>query len=74
MLEYDSNSEIAETVIPSFLGSHPSAIDNELLHQLCFADLQNWNSLCSQGQQAIKLLGEVLDSGQLDEQGSELLD
>ena len=74
MLGYDGNSEIAETVIPSFLGSHPSAIDNELLHQLCFADLQNWKSLCSQGQQAIKLLGEVLDSGELDEQGSELFD
>ena len=48
-------------------------IDNELI-QLCFADLQNWKSLCSQGEQAIKLLGEVLDSSELDEQGSELLD
>ena len=70
MLGYDGNSELAGNLALK----HPSAIDNELLHQLCFADLQNWKSLCSQGQQAIKLLGEVLDSGQLDEQGSELLD
>ena len=74
MLGYDGNSELAETIILTSLSSHPSAIDNELLIQLCFADLQNWKSLCSQGQQAIKLLGEVLDSGELDEQGSELLD
>ena len=74
MLGHDSNSEFAEAMILDNISSHPSAIDNELLIQLCFADLQNWKSFCSQGQQAIKLLGEVLDSGELDEQGSELLD
>ena len=74
MLGHDGNSEFAEAMILDNISSHPSAIDNELLHQLCFADLQNWKSLCSQGQQAIELLGEVLDSGELDEQGSELLD
>jgi len=36
--------------------------------------LENWRNLCSQGRQAIKLLGELLDSGELDEEGSELLD
>ena len=74
MLGYDCNLELAETVILTFLGSHQLAIDNELLRQLCYNDLQNWKNLCSQGQQAIELLGEVLDSGGLDEQGSELLD
>ena len=56
MLGYDCNSELAETVILTFLGSHQLAIDNELLHQLCYDDLQNWKNLCSQGQQAIELL------------------
>ena len=74
MLGHDDNSEFAEAMILDNISSHPLAIDNELLMQLSFADLQNWTSLCSQGQQAIKLLGEVLDSGELDEQGSELLD
>ena len=74
MLGHDGNSEFAEAMILDNISSHPSAIDNELVIQLCFADLQNWKSLCSQGQQAIKLLGEVLDRGELDEQGSELLD
>ena len=75
MLGYDNNLEKAESVILDCISSHPSAIDNGLLSQLSFADLQNWTSLYnSQGQQAIKLLGEVLDSGELDEQGSELLD
>ena len=74
MLGHDGNSEFAEAMILDNISSHPLAIDNELLIQLCFTDLQNWTSLCSQGQQAIKLLGEVLDSGELDEQGSELLD
>ena len=74
MLGHDGNSEFAEAMILDNISSHPLAIDNELLIQFCFADLQNWTSLCSQGKQAIKLLGEVLDSGELDEQGSELLD
>ena len=74
LLGYDHSSEEAESLILNNIASHPLAIDNELLFQLCFADLQNWTSLCSQGQMAIKLLGEVLDSGELDEQGSELLD
>ena len=74
LLGYDHSSEEAEALILNNIASHPLAIDNELLCQLCFADLQNWTSLCSQGQMAIKLLGEVLDSGELDEQGSELLD
>ena len=74
MLGYDGNSEFAEAMILDNISSHPLAIDNEVLIQLCFTDLQNWTSLCSQGQQAIELLGEVLDSGELDEQGSELLD
>ena len=59
MLGYDGNSEYAEDMILDNISSHPLAIDNDLLNQLCFADLQNWTSLCSQGQQAIKLLGEV---------------
>ena len=74
MLGHDDNSEFAEAMILDNSSSHPLAIDNELLIQLCSADLQNWTSLCLQGQQAIKLLGEVLDSDELDEQGSELLD
>ena len=74
LLGCDNNSVKAESLILGCISGHPSAIDNELLHQLCFADLKNWKSLCSQGQQAIKLLGEVLDSDELDEQGSELLD
>ena len=74
LLGYDNNSEKAESLILDCISSHPSAIDNELLRQLSFADLQNWKSLRLQGQQAIELLGEVLDSGELDEQGSELLD
>jgi len=74
MLGYDGNSELAEHLALKYHSGHPSAIDNELLSQLCFADLQNWKNLCLQGEQAIKLLGEVLDSGELDEQGSELLD
>ena len=40
MLGYDGNSELAETIILTSLSSHPSAIDNELLIQLCFADLK----------------------------------
>lgn len=74
MLGCDSNLERTEFSILKSISSHPLAVDNDLLCQICFADLQNWKSLCSQGQQAIKLLGEVLDSGELDEQGSELLD
>ena len=74
LLGYDNNLEKAESLILDCISSHPSAIDNELLSQLSFADLQNWKSLCSQGQQAIELLGEALDSDELDEQGSELLD
>ena len=74
LLEYDRGLEEAEAIILDNISCHPSAIDNRLLFQLCFIDLQNWTSLCSQGQQAIELLGEVLDSGELDEQGSELLD
>ena len=60
MLGHDENSEFAEAMILDHISSHPLATDNELLIQLCFADLQNWTSLCSQGQLAIKLLGEVL--------------
>ena len=63
MLGYDGNSELAEYLTLK----HSSS-------KLCFADLQNWKNLCAEGQQAIKLLGEVLDDGELDEEGSELLD
>ena len=74
LLGYDNNSKKTESLILDIISSQPSAIDNKLLSQLCFADLQNWKSLCAEGQQAIELLGDVLDSSELDEQGSELLD
>ena len=41
MLGHDDNSEFAEAMILDNISSHPSAIDNELLRELCFADLQN---------------------------------
>ena len=74
MMGYESNLERTELSILNSISHHSLAVDNELLTELCLADLQNWKNLCSQGQQAIKLLGEALDSGELDEQGSELLD
>ena len=79
MLGCDGNSEKAESLILKIvkrLRSHPLVVDNIsfFVSSVSLTYIRDWKSLCSQGQQAIKLLGEVLDSGDLDEQGSELLD
>ena len=74
LLGYDNNSVVTELSTLQNLSLHPSASSNKILSKLCLADLENWRNLCSQGRQAIQLLGELLDSGELDEEGSELLD
>ena len=78
MMGCDGNSEKAESLflkILKRLRSHPLVVDNiSFVVSSVSLTYRDWKSLCSQGQLAIKLLGEVLDSGELDEQGSELLD
>jgi len=71
MLGYDNNSNVIKLLTQHYLSTHPPS---KLLHQLASADLQKWENLCSQGRQAIQLLGDLLDNGKLDEEGSELLD
>ena len=50
-------TQLAEPLF--YISFHSIAITNDP-NQLCFADLQNLKSLCSQGQQAIELLGEFV--------------
>jgi len=71
MLGYDNNSNVIKLLTQHYLSTHPPS---KLLHQLASADLQKWENLCSQGRQAIQLLGDLLDNGKLNEEGSELLD
>lgn len=73
LLGYDNNSTGLKAIIEQCL-SNPIAAGSKVLRQLSLADLENWEALCSQGLEAIQLLGEVLDSDELDEEGSELLD
>ena len=71
MLGYVNNSNVIKLLTQHNLSTHPPS---KLLHQLASADLQKWENLCSQGRQAIQLLGDLLDNGKLDEEGSELLE
>ena len=51
--------------------SSQTKFGSKVLNRLSLAE---WEKVCSQGLEAIQLLGEVLDSDKLDNEGSELLD
>ena len=73
LLGYDNNAGTFKSITERML-SDLQVLSNELLKQLSLKDLHNWEDLLSLGLQAINLLGEVLDSNELDEEASELLD
>ena len=73
LLGYDHNAAIYKSVTENLL-CESQLVGNEFPKQLSRIDLLNWEDLLSQGLQAINLLGEALDSNNLDEEGSELLD
>ena len=68
LLGYDQNCSTFKSL------TEKSVASNKLLRRLSLYDVHIWEDLCSQCLQAINLLGEVLDSNKLDEEGSELLD
>ena len=73
LLGYDNSASMFKLVTENLLRAYHLE-KNEFLKHLSLADLFNWEDLLSLGLQAINLLGEVLDSNELDEEGSELLD
>ena len=73
LLGYDDNAGTFKSIMERML--HEFHLEkNELVKHISLADLINWEDLLSLGLRAINLLGEVLDSNELDEEGSELLD
>ena len=73
LLGYDLNASSFKSATDTVLNVSHST-NKEYLRKLCLTDVHNWEELCSQGLQAIDLLGEVLDGNLLDSEGSELLD
>ena len=73
LLGYDSNCGTFKAVNQR-LSNDSQEDGKELLRHLSLYDMHSWKDLCSQGLLAINLLGEVLDSNELDREGAELLD